>query len=210
MLVTPLQLANIYATFANGGTVYQPNIVTKVVRYGGDLNSPEDVLRTIEPVVKGKVDLPPNVHDPILAGPRRRAPLGHRCHAPSPASTSTPSPSPARPARPRSTARPTPRSSPPSVPSADPAYATAAVLEESGFGADAAAPVVRHIFETDLGPERVGRRRHRQRQRRLMTLTRSFGPVPAPIAAAATSRRPGATSTRCSSCARWPSPASAC
>ena len=32
VLVTPLQLANAYATFANGGTVYQPNIVSKVLK----------------------------------------------------------------------------------------------------------------------------------------------------------------------------------
>ena len=43
-------------------------------------------------------------------------------------------------------------------------YATAAVLAESGFGANAAAPVVRHVFETvahqtpqDLAPVDSGK-----------------------------------------------------
>jgi penicillin-binding protein 2 len=39
------------------------------------------------------------------------------------------------------------------APANDPKYAVAAVLEESGFGADAAAPVVRHVYEYLSGAE---------------------------------------------------------
>jgi penicillin-binding protein 2 len=150
VLVTPLQLADIYATFANGGTVYQPNIVSKVLKYGGDLNKPEDVLRTIDPVVKGKVDLPPNVYDPILQGlsgvPRTgtaaKAFAGFDLNAfPIAGKTGTAQ---------------VDGKADTSIfagfgPVGGPRYATAAILEESGFGANAAAPLVRHIFETISG-----------------------------------------------------------
>jgi penicillin-binding protein 2 len=61
-LVTPLQLANAYATFGNGGTLYQPHLVTAV------LNADGSVARAIEPKVINKVDLPASVRDPIQEG----------------------------------------------------------------------------------------------------------------------------------------------
>ncbi|MGZ4728489.1 MAG: penicillin-binding protein 2 [Acidimicrobiales bacterium] len=150
VLVTPLQLANLYATFANGGTVYQPNIVSKVLVYGGDLNKPEDVVRTIDPVVKGHVDLPPGTYDPILqglsgvpgSGTAKGAFLGFDLNAfPIAGKTGTAQ---------------VDGKADTSVfaafgPIGGARYATAAILEESGFGANAAAPLVRHIFETVSG-----------------------------------------------------------
>jgi penicillin-binding protein 2 len=53
--VTPLQLARAYATFANGGTVYQPHVVWRILKSGGDPAVASDVLRTIDPVVTGTV-----------------------------------------------------------------------------------------------------------------------------------------------------------
>lgn len=61
-LVTPLQLANAYATFGNGGTLWQPHLVMAV------LNSDGTVARAIEPKQIGHVDLPPGIHDPIQEG----------------------------------------------------------------------------------------------------------------------------------------------
>jgi penicillin-binding protein 2 len=61
-LVTPIQLANAYATFANGGTLYAPNVVTKVVDARGT------VVRSIDAREVGKVDMPAPVRDPILEG----------------------------------------------------------------------------------------------------------------------------------------------
>ena len=150
VLVTPLQLANVYATFANGGTVYQPNIVSKVLVYGGRLDRPEDVVRTIDPVVKGKVDLGPAVNDPILQGllgvPRsgtaQGAFAGFDLNA-FPIAGKT------------GTAQVDGKADTSVFAAFGPVggvrYATAAILEESGFGADAAAPVVRHIFEVLSG-----------------------------------------------------------
>ena len=156
VLVTPLQLANAYAAFANGGTFYQPNVVAKVLRGGGDLNNPVDVIETIAPVVKGQVSLPANVRDPILQGlegvPRTgtaaAAFAGFDMNAfPLAGKTGT--------AQVNGKADTSVFAA--FGPVGAPRYATVAVLEQAGFGAAAAAPVVRHVFETVSGqtPQQV-------------------------------------------------------
>ena len=61
-LVTPLEMANAYATFANGGTRYAPQI-------GAALETPSGkVIRRIAPKVTGHVSLPPAVDQAMLAG----------------------------------------------------------------------------------------------------------------------------------------------
>ena len=153
VLVTPLQLATVYASFANGGTVYQPNIVSKVVRSGGDPNNPADIIRTIEPVVKGQIDLPANVYDPILQGLLGVPRTGTAATAfsgfdlgrfPIAGKTGTAQVNGKADTSVFAAFGPVGQAGPPT-------YATVAVLEESGFGADAAAPVVRHVFETVSG-----------------------------------------------------------
>ncbi|MGZ0219452.1 MAG: penicillin-binding transpeptidase domain-containing protein, partial [Acidimicrobiales bacterium] len=71
LLVTPLQLANTYATFANGGRVHQPNIGLKVTTAGDE----GDVIREIGPRVLRDLDIPPEFRQPIEQGllgvPRR-------------------------------------------------------------------------------------------------------------------------------------------
>lgn len=67
VLVTPLQLTNAYATFANGGRLHQPNIVSRVLAPGSDPANPE-VVRTIEPRVAKQVDLPPHIYDVMMRG----------------------------------------------------------------------------------------------------------------------------------------------
>jgi penicillin-binding protein 2 len=62
VLVTPLQLANGYATFANGGTRFQPQIAIRIEPPG------EADPVAVDPVVAGQVDLPPEVREPILEG----------------------------------------------------------------------------------------------------------------------------------------------
>ncbi|MEO9223473.1 MAG: penicillin-binding protein 2 [Acidimicrobiales bacterium] len=61
--VTPLQLANAYATFANGGTRYQPTLLLKVAKFRSD-----QVVRTQQPKVAGHVDIPPDWHSAMLSG----------------------------------------------------------------------------------------------------------------------------------------------
>jgi penicillin-binding protein 2 len=61
LVLTPLQLANGYATFANGGTRYQPKIALQIKPPEGD---PVD----IGPKAITRVDLPASVRDPLLEG----------------------------------------------------------------------------------------------------------------------------------------------
>ena len=60
--VTPIEMAGAYATFANGGTRYKPEVAAGVVDVHG-----KTVVR-FQPRVLGHVDLPPSVRSPILAG----------------------------------------------------------------------------------------------------------------------------------------------
>src|SRR5438067_12633672 len=62
MVVTPLQLANAYTTFANGGTVWVPRVGASVRNQAGDK------LRDIPPQSLRHVDMPPEARNPILQG----------------------------------------------------------------------------------------------------------------------------------------------
>lgn len=55
VLVTPLQMANAYAAFANGGTLYQPTVLTKITAY----DNPDDVHLVAEPKIVGELDFDP-------------------------------------------------------------------------------------------------------------------------------------------------------
>jgi len=64
LLVTPLQMAVAYSAIANGGTLYKPQIVTKI---GSPDQGPEEV---IQPQVTGQVNLKPETLDAIRRGLR--------------------------------------------------------------------------------------------------------------------------------------------
>ena len=61
-LVTPIQQAVAYATFANGGTRYQPEVAAAIVSPTGK------VIKQFAPKVTGHVSLPPSTYQPMLAG----------------------------------------------------------------------------------------------------------------------------------------------
>ena len=61
-LVTPLQLTNAYATFANGGKILAPNVAKQVL--AADMT----VVRTFEPREVGGVDISPEIRGPLLNG----------------------------------------------------------------------------------------------------------------------------------------------
>jgi penicillin-binding protein 2 len=61
-VVTPIELAQAFATFANGGTVYQPHVAADIV------NSKGHVVKRIEPKVTGHVPMSPANHQAMLQG----------------------------------------------------------------------------------------------------------------------------------------------
>jgi penicillin-binding protein 2 len=61
-VVTPISMANAYATFANGGARYKPEVAAGVINVHG-----KTVVR-FQPRVLGHVYLPANVRAPIMAG----------------------------------------------------------------------------------------------------------------------------------------------
>ncbi len=63
LLVTPLQEAVAYATFANGGTRFAPRLADRILTPGG-----ETILRELPPQEVGSVEIAPEVREPIVNG----------------------------------------------------------------------------------------------------------------------------------------------
>jgi penicillin-binding protein 2 len=63
-LVTPLQVARVYAAIANGGTLWQPQVVKGVVAADGE------VLSTVDPKATGELPASPEVIDYLQRGLR--------------------------------------------------------------------------------------------------------------------------------------------
>ncbi len=148
LAVTPLQLANAYAAFGNGGTRYAPSLVLRVQRQDGT------VVRTVDPRVAGKVDLPDDVRRAVLDG------LVGATTAPDGTATTAFAgwPSDGYPVAGKTgTAQAKPKQDSALfaavAPLADPQVAVAVVMEQAGFGADAAAPVARRVLGAASGVE---------------------------------------------------------
>ena len=146
MAITPLQLGNAYATFANGGTLWAPRLGTEII----DANGRK--VRDVAPRAVRRLDLAPSLRDPILTGlmgvvrdpkgtahgaftgfPYDRMPLAGK--------TGT-----AEVTNKQDTAIFTAFG-----PANNPQFEVTVLLEEAGFGADAAAPVVRRIIDGLIG-----------------------------------------------------------
>lgn len=146
--VTPLQLANGYATFANGGTRYAPNIARKVTRSG----SPESVKRSFEPRINGRVELPGAFRQAMLDGlvgvTTREGGTATATFSDFPNDTFPI-------AGKTGTAQVDQKADTALFSAFGPAYApeyqVTVVLEESGFGGTAAAPVARALFDVFAG-----------------------------------------------------------
>ncbi len=143
--LTPIALANAYATFANGGTRYTPEVAAAV------LNPHGKVVERYLPRVAGHVSLPAGVRGPILAGLEGvvDSPSGtgyyafrdffHHSLASFPIAGKT------------GTASNAPGLEPNSWfvgfgPTTHPQYVVLCVIDQGGYGADAAAPVVAETF----------------------------------------------------------------
>ncbi len=146
--VTPIQLANAYATLANGGTRFAPNIAIKITRGG----NPTVVKRSIEPRINATVDLPVELRQSILDGlvgvtqgrggtavgafsgfPHERYPVAGKT----------------------GTAQVNDKADTAVFaafgPATTPEVQVAVIMEESGFGGTAAAPVARALFDVFAG-----------------------------------------------------------
>jgi penicillin-binding protein 2 len=171
LLVTPLQLANAYATFAAGGTRHRPNLVHRVVGPGSDATAadlppcpppadpapaggrPSCLVRAVAPQETGRVELAPEWYDAIHSG------LAGVTASPRGTATGTFAGFDQR-AFPLLGKTGTVESGVHRADNAafvgvgpldDPRYTAAAYLEHAGFGAEAAAPVVRSLFELVSG-----------------------------------------------------------
>jgi penicillin-binding protein 2 len=144
---TPIQIARAYATLANGGTVYQPHVAWRVLRSNMLPTEPDGILRTIDPVVASTIALPAEVRDPIVAGLEG-------------VTTGLGTATSAFVGFDQSSFRVVGKTGTAQVqgkadtslfasyaPMDQPRFAVAAVMEESGFGAEASGEVVRHIYE---------------------------------------------------------------
>ncbi len=151
MLATPLQMAMAYSVFANGGKLYQPQLVARVLPSGGDPQDPT-IGRAVEPVVVRDVEMAPAWRNVILQGmvgvtadPSGTAFTAFKGwdHAGWPVAAKT------------GTAEVSGRADS-SVfgafgPVGNSQVVAFAVLEESGYGGEAAAPMVRRILDWYVG-----------------------------------------------------------
>ena len=154
LVVTPLQLANAYATFANGGTVYVPRVASTV------LDADQNPVREVGPRVARRVDIPASIRQPMLAGF-----IGAVAD---PDGTAYPAfkgfPHAAFPVAGKTGTAEVVGSQDTAVfsafgPVTDPRYVVTVVMEQSGFGAAAAAPVARRVLDGVAGvsPQQVDR-----------------------------------------------------
>ena len=143
--VTPIEMANAYATFANGGTRFEPEVAAAII------NAHNQVVVRYQPRVLGHVSLPASIRDPILQGlegvvenPRGTA-SGTFARIVNFSLASYPI------AGKTGTASNAPGLEPNSWfvgfgPATHPQYVVLCVVAEGGYGADAAAPVVAETF----------------------------------------------------------------
>ncbi|MCU1375712.1 MAG: penicillin-binding protein 2 [Actinomycetia bacterium] len=146
MTVTPIQIANAYATFANHGDRYYPNIALRIQKQDNT------VIREFGPRLATHVDIPPAVWDPIMQGLERALtdakgtatnafagfPLAQWGIA---GKTGTAQAPPKQDTALFAAFGPT----------SNPQHVVTVVMEQSGFGASAAAPVAKRIFEQLAG-----------------------------------------------------------
>jgi penicillin-binding protein 2 len=145
-VVTPIEQAVAYATFANGGTRYAPEVASEVVN-----PTTGKVVATFAPKVTGHVSLPTSVSEPILQGLE-----GVISHPAPDLGTAYDDfvgfPSNWNLAGKTGTAT-NPGSDEPNSwfvafgPNPNPQYLVLAVIDQGGYGAQAAAPLVRSIFD---------------------------------------------------------------
>jgi penicillin-binding protein 2 len=146
-VITPLQLANAYSTFANGGTRYAPEVAAEITSAAGK------VLKRFAPKVLGHVSLPASTRDPMLQGFEEEVtnPIGTGY----PPYQSTHYPYSELPIAGKTGTSDISSSNPNLTnalyvafgPTSHPRYCIAVVIPGGGYGDEAAAPVAFRLFE---------------------------------------------------------------
>lgn len=151
LLATPLQLANAYAAFANGGTLYSPNVVDAVLEpLSGEVD------HEVAPRELRRIEIDPGHHEAMLRGlagvtanpdgtaygafdgfPNESWPVAGKT-----GTAQVKSLDPITELPQEDTALFVGFG-----PVASPQYVAAAVIEQGGYGGDVAAPLVRRIFD---------------------------------------------------------------
>jgi penicillin-binding protein 2 len=145
--VTPVQLANAYATFANGGTRFTPRVASALLEpRTGDEEAPAEIYRELAPQPADEIKLKPEVRDPIMAGL-----IGVVADSAGTANDAFEGFRASSVAGKTGTAQVEPKQDTSLFvgisPADGPQYVTLAVIEEGGFGSAVAAPIVRRIIE---------------------------------------------------------------
>jgi len=142
VLATPLQLANAYAALGNGGTLHAPRLAEEIVEADGSAR------RALPPIVRRQVPVPGR--EVILDGLRQaveaREGTAVRVFAGFPRGLVAGKTGTAQVAGKQNTSLFVALS-----PATEPRWVVAAVIEEAGYGAAAAAPAVRRVLEALYG-----------------------------------------------------------
>jgi len=140
--ITPLQLTNSYASFVNGGTVFAPHVGNAVLDRQGQ------ELRKVEAKVVRRTDMPASIREPLLAGFRGvtsdPSGTGFNAFAGFPLAAF---PVAGKTGTAEVTGKQDTSLFTAYAPADAPRYVISVVLEESGLGASAAAPVARRVLE---------------------------------------------------------------
>ncbi len=149
VLVTPLQLAAAYGALANGGTLYQPRLATRILKAGSSLGDPR-VVRNLPVQPSRKIDL-----DPEIAAKIRPGLEGVTCSSAGTASGAFVDYLCGQVMGKTGTAQTTGKQdtalfvgvSPPQAEPGQHQYVVCVVVEEGGFGGSVAAPIARRVFD---------------------------------------------------------------
>jgi penicillin-binding protein 2 len=153
VLVTPLQLADAYAAFANGGTLYQPRLADEVTANSAGLPAGQlgPVVHAIDPLVRRTTGLTPEVRQPIVDGLTGVVANENGTAAGAFADYQGPVPVIGK----TGTAERKPNQDTswfaaitnPANDPAYPQYVIVAMVEQGGFGANVAGPIVRRVID---------------------------------------------------------------
>ncbi len=153
VLVTPLQMANAYAAFANGGTLYQPGVIDHITPF----NEPGSITKAFAPKVIRKLDFQPDAYAAMKDGfegvtQNRVGATGKAAFADFPQDVW---PAAGKTGTAQSGTKTNRREDHswfvgfgPASDTAPARYSAAVIMEHSGAGGSASAPAVRRIFQT--------------------------------------------------------------